>query len=136
MNTLIEIHDSTVSDISTIGRDIIITFKPAYLHKSLGQPGSDPGTGWVQEASLTLRNATQTGSIAELPCYLMTGELRLKTEFYDNILPVPLPDQGPAILKLKFDQIHTLSIRSHSIHLEMIGEPKYVEEFPGMTDKE
>jgi len=52
MNTIIEIHDSTVAEIFKRDGTVIVHFLPAYLHKSTGRPALDSGTGWVQEARL------------------------------------------------------------------------------------
>ena len=55
MNTVIEIHDSRVTEISNRNGTVIVHFQPTYLHKSEGRPGLDAGTGWVQEARLILQ---------------------------------------------------------------------------------
>jgi len=47
MNTMIQLNDSAVAKIDRQQGEMVVHFLPAYLHKSEGQPGSDPGTGWV-----------------------------------------------------------------------------------------
>jgi hypothetical protein len=47
MNTNIELHDSVVANIATLEGAAIVSFQPAYLHKSEGRPGFDAGSGWL-----------------------------------------------------------------------------------------
>jgi hypothetical protein len=50
LNCSIEIHDSALNSVETQGT-LLKLFIQAYIHKSKGVPGVDPGTGWVQSAS-------------------------------------------------------------------------------------
>ena len=129
MNAIIEIHDSVLGGIVTREGTVIVHFLRAYLHKSEGRPGFEPGTGWVQEARLIFADASTVGSRPDLPCDVMTGELLVGVERHDNEIPVPLYTTASTELRLVFDSIHAVTVTGRGIRLELIGEPKYVEEF-------
>ena len=129
MNTSIELHDSTVAEITNQETRVIVHFLPAYLHKSEGRPGLDPGTGWVQEARLIFAGASVSGDFPDFPCDVMEGELVVAAERHDNEIPVPLVVTAHIELRLVFDSIHALTVIGRGVRLELLGEPTYVEEF-------
>jgi hypothetical protein len=129
VNTAIEIHDSQVSEIIDLDGAVIVHIQPAYLHKSEGRPGFDSGTGWVQEARLIFTRATTNGDFPDWPCRIMGGELVLDGEIHRNLIPVPLEASGDSELRLVCDSVHTVTIRGRGAKLELIGEPKFIEEF-------
>ena len=65
MNSIIEIHDSTVAEISERDGTVIVHFLAAYLHKSEGRPAFDSGTGWAQEARLIFSEASVSGDFPD-----------------------------------------------------------------------
>ena len=129
MNTVIELHDSTVAEISSRAGTVIVRFVPAYLHKSEGRPGLDCGTGWIQDAQLRFGDALVTRACPDLPCDVTDGELAFGLERRDNEIPVPLEVTAPTELSLKFGSKHTVTVKGRSVRLELLGEAKYVEEF-------
>ena len=130
MNTIVELHDSIVAGITENDRTVIVRFAPAYLHKSEGRPGIDSGSGWVQAARLTLGNSAVSGVIPDLPCRIMDGDLVICGERHNNEIPVPLETTGPVELKLEFDPVQNITVTGRGARLELLGEPKYVAEFP------
>jgi hypothetical protein len=129
MNTLIELHDSKVAEIGERNGTVSVHFIPAYLHKSEGRPGVDCGTGWVQEARLIFADAAASGDFPSLPCDVMDGEFVVGAERHDNEIPVPLAVTARIELRLVFDSIHTVTVKARRVRLELLGEPKYVEDF-------
>ena len=129
MNTAVEFHDSTVSDISARGDVVTVHFRPAFLHKSERRPGFDAGTGWVQEARLVFTEAATIGTYPDLPCSLMDGELTVGDVLYLNLLTVPFDTLARTELRMVFDLAHTVIITGQGARFELIGEPRYVEEF-------
>jgi hypothetical protein len=130
MNTVIEIHDSRVAEISERNGTVIVHFKPVYLHKSEGRPAFDSGTGWIQEARLFFFEASVSGGFPDWPCDIMDGEIILDGERHDNLIPVPLDVAKPTELRLVCDSVHTVTITGRGVRLELVGVPKYVEEVP------
>lgn len=129
-NSAIELHDSEVESILLEGNDVRIAFVKVYIHKSEGRPGVDPGTGWVQKAELLLGDASIEGEAPDLPRWLGGGSLAVDEVVYSNVIPVPLDESGKIALVLEFVSGDQIEVRSKRISLTMIGEPRYVEEFP------
>lgn len=129
MNTAIEIHDSKVTEITNRCGTVIVHFQPAYLHRSEGRPGFDPGTGWVHEARLIFSGATIEGDFPNWPCDLIDGELFFGIERHRNSNPVPFETEILTELRLVCAVNHTITITGQAARLELLGEPKYVEEF-------
>jgi hypothetical protein len=67
---------------------VVVEFSPAYVHKSHGKPGIDAGTGWVQNARLTLTGATVSGDRPSLPGALWDGSLLVGGSEHDNVVPI------------------------------------------------
>ena len=128
MNTIIEIHDSRVAEILEHDGTVIVHFKPVYLHKSEGRPAYDCGTGWVQEARLIFSEASVSGDFPDWPCDIMDGEIIVGGERHDNLIPVPLEVTNIIELRLVCDDMHTVMITGRGVRLELVGEPRYVEE--------
>lgn len=130
VNSAIELHDSTVGQIREVDGSILVTFTPAYFHKSKGWPGIDPGTGWAQEARLTLSGAVIRGPLPDMPAGLWDGGLRIGGDCVSNVIPLPLQALGGIELSLVFRSGHEVIIAAGSIVLELVGEARYIEEWP------
>lgn len=133
MNSTIEIHDSRVAGISESDGNVIVHFRPAYLHKSEGRPAIDSGTGWVQEARLIFSEASVNGGFPDWPCDIMDGEIIIGGERHRNLIPVPLQLAKVTELRLVCDVVHTVTVSGRGVRLELVGEPRYVEEFQDDT---
>lgn len=129
VNSIIELHDSTVAEIVRSDDTVIVHFVPAYLHKSAGRPGRDAGSGWVQEARLIFADASVSGSVPDPPCDILDGEFIISDERHDNEIPVPVEIADSAQLHLIFGENQEVTVKGRSVRLELIGEPKYVEQF-------
>ena len=130
MNSAIELHDSRIGRIRVVDGEALIEFAPAYLHKSEGRPGMDPGTGWVQAVRLTLSRALIRGPLPDLPDEISDGGLRVDSTSLENVIPIPLQARGDIELRLLFVSGHEVIFTADSIALELTGEANYVEEFP------
>jgi hypothetical protein len=129
VNTAIEIHDSTVAEVSEQNGTVTVHFQPAYLHKSEGRPAFDASTGWIQEARLIFFEASVSGEFPDWPCDIMDGEIMVGGGRHNNLIPVPLEVSQPVELCLICDSVHSVRITGRSVKLELVGEPKYVEAF-------
>ena len=97
MNSAIEIHDSTVAKISTIGSTTVLHFDKAYVHKSDGVPCVDSGTGWLQTIELHFIDSEVHDLPNELPVDMHDGQLELNGKLKDNIIDFPLDESGKII---------------------------------------
>jgi len=131
VNSAIEFHDSVISRIQEIGRCVVVEFSPSYVHESDGQPGIDTGSGWIQNARVTLTGASVSGNRPLLPESLWDGSLRVGGQKYDNLFPIPLQACGPVELHLVFLSGNEVVVSGEAIEFELIGEATYVEEVDG-----
>ena len=127
----IEIHDSVLAQILFVQNEARLHFSAVYIHQSDGIPGQDPGSGWSQEAILYIQDAKIEGSFSELPINLTDGQFRLGHNLLKNQIPMPLRCKGDVKLRLEaWRQVKEVVIVTGSgVELELVGDPKYVEEF-------
>ena len=130
-NRAIEIHDSVLTAVSFSQGEAQLHFSSVYIHQSEGVPGLDAGSGWVQKAVLRIHDATMEGAFSEFPLELSHGQVQMGQNILDNEIPVPLCHKGAFELRLQaMPQEHgVISFTGCGADLELLGEPKYVEEF-------
>ncbi len=135
MKSEIEIHDSTLAAIDFVGSDIIITFAPAYIHRSEGRPGVDDGTGWSLDVDLIIRDATVESSPSFLPSWLADGTLKVEGVFWDNGVPLPLEASGETLFEAVTVRNEKVVIRGAGVKAVAKGESRYLEEFHGKPER-
>ena len=59
MNEGIELHDSELAAVEFSDGSALVSLSPAYVHRD--------GSGWLQDATVTIRGAASAPSIAGLP---------------------------------------------------------------------
>ncbi len=133
MNQAIELHDACLVSITNHGDAPALWFAPAYLHRSSGRPGVDPGTGWTQSAKLTILGASTLAPVT-LPAEVSCGWLRIGEVVYHNVIPAEgtfdADIEFSAVLFAKdFTWRHEITIRGIQLTITLEGEPAYVEEF-------
>jgi hypothetical protein len=129
-NRCIEIHDSILAAVSFSQGDARLHFSSVYIHQSECAPGRDAGSGWTQEAILRVYGARVDGSFLKFPVRLSDGSIQLGSQIFDNEIPVPLLHNGLITLRLiGAERGESVSFTGKGAELELLGEPKYVEEF-------
>ncbi|HEX4427361.1 MAG TPA: hypothetical protein VH079_18310 [Terriglobales bacterium] len=140
-NKVIEIHDSALDQIGLEGGVAVLHFPEVYIHSSEGRPAIDAGTGWTQEAVIRIENARVEGEFSKesreayggYAHYLHDGSLAINSAVSDNLIPIPLDIQGEVELTLEcWGDI--VRVWGSSVKLELIGTPKYVEEYHPQHD--
>ena len=133
MNQAIELHDSDLVSIKSIGDSVVLAFAPAYIHCSSGRPGIDSGTGWTQAATLAIRSASAFSPVT-LPAEVSSGWLRVGHEVYQNVIPVGTFDGAIEFSAIAFAKDflvrNDITIRCSHLTITLEGEPSHVEEFP------
>lgn len=130
MNAAIEIHDSELSAI-VVGQDrVTVRLDPAYVHRSPGRPGHDPGSGWLQPVEIVLFGGEIETPLPDMPCTLDAGCFSGGADFVNGIsMPFAL------MSAVKFEAYtlegNRIVIRGAGIEVKAAGQAKYVEEFPG-----
>ena len=133
LNRIIELHDSKVESINQVGRRITVSFSAAYIHKSHGRPGVDPGTGWTQAAQVTFEPGEIRGESPDFPCPVWDGHLIIAGWPHAGSIPIPLNSFAAVELDLIFDETHKVQIIGKAVALSLIGKERFVENFPGQT---
>ena len=133
MNQVIELHDSNLVSIQSTGDSVVLTFAPAYIHRSAGRPGIDPGTGWSQTATLTIKGALAFPSVT-LPAEVSDGWLRVGDEIYRNGIPAAgtfdtAIEFSAVLFARDFPGRNSLTIRGRHLVIALEGKPVYVEKF-------
>jgi hypothetical protein len=129
INSAIEIHDSVLGAIEQQSGKTILRLTPAYIHKSAGIPGVENGSGWVQNAILTIDVSAGDVAVQDFPTDLAAGVLQIDGREFSNMIPLPLSQRGAISLKLVTQSSETIWITGSAIDIELLGKPEYVEEF-------
>jgi hypothetical protein len=128
-NRAIEIHDSTLDAVSLHEGAAVLHFPCVYIHESTSVPGVDAGSGGAQEALLRMNDAGVIRSFSKYPADLLDGLIKLGEAILKKNIPIPLGHTGTVEIRLVSQNDEVLLIAGSSANLELIGEPKYVEEF-------
>ena len=86
MNAALEFHDCTVASVEREAGVLRIALEPAYVHRSAGRPGVDPGKGYLQPAELLFSEARvdiRGACIGDLS----SGSVSCDGRAYDNVMP-------------------------------------------------
>jgi hypothetical protein len=134
LNEGIELHDSTLGEVEQNGHEIALHLTPAYIHKSAGEPGVAPGSGWTQNVVLVILGGILEGALPEMPCELTDGTLSVGRRAWKNVIPLPLECGGDVKLALEVMWDGQLAITGEHIRATLLGEPEYVEEFSGSSE--
>jgi hypothetical protein len=137
VNQIIELHDSQLASIKFVAGQAVVLFSHAYVYRSLGEPGKDPGSGWSQRAELSFRESPEVRLPESWPCNITDGRLRLGDAVYDNHIPIPLNHQGNVALELELidcdGEFTVIELTGNYPRLKLLGEAQYVEEFSGVS---
>ena len=118
----IELHDSKLSAIDKIGKDVHISFSPAYVHRE--------GKGWLQEAIIVIYEGTIEKGSPRFPVTIAEGHMQTPRRLYDNLLIIPLDTVGPIRLEMELVTGETVSIFGQGVSQGFKSEAVFVEEFP------
>ncbi|MBZ5694021.1 MAG: hypothetical protein LAN36_01540 [Acidobacteriia bacterium] len=133
LKSAIEVHDSVLAAVDHDSVGVTIHLAPAYIHKSTGEPGVDPGTGWIQNVILAIEEGSIEGEIPKMPCKLSDGRLNVGQRLWENTIPLPVECNGNLKLVLTGMWGGELTITGKRIFSKSIGEPEYVEKFSGAS---
>jgi hypothetical protein len=129
LKAALELHDSRVDQIALVDGAAIIHFPHAYIHKSSGTPGKDPGTGWSQEAQLVLASADTAGILPTLPNTISDGYLEVGAIRHE-LIPLPFRRRGNATLFLVFADGTQFEVTGERPLVELLGAAQFLENFP------
>jgi hypothetical protein len=121
MNSGVELHDSRVTEVTRAGRDLRIVFRPAYVHRSDGIPGSDAGWGFLQPVAFTFQDATYSG-VGDCLGDVSDGTVSTGDAEYSNLVPMSLNVVG-VTARIEFVSGGVLTVSAAGFSCAAIGEP-------------
>ncbi len=119
MDQIVEFHDSRISGVEIQGDRLRIHFSHAYVYMS--------GSGWSQEATLTVRGGALIEEPSSYPATVSEGELRTPSMWYYDLLEVPFSSQGKCELKLLLISGENLSVTGSDPEMVLHGEKEFIE---------
>jgi hypothetical protein len=126
----LEFHDSTVASVRVVAGDAEVLLSPAYVHRSPGVPGIDPGEGHHQAVTVRLAAASVSGEVAAFAGRLSDGTLFV-SGVSQGLVPLPYSARGNVGLSLVLASGATLEVVAGGIECLSHGPTAYVEQFPG-----
>jgi hypothetical protein len=129
MNAALEFHDSHVESIQADDDgSVSLHFSEAYIHKSVGQPGVDSGTGHIQAARVSFSEAHFDGDLAECVGPLSDGIILVSGHSL-SLLPVPYSFRGPVAANFTFQNGASVKIDASAVECCVFGPAAFVETF-------
>jgi hypothetical protein len=138
MNQAIELHDSDLGEVRLSVKGLTIGLAPAYVHRSEGRVGIDPGTGWTQRAELVFTDALPRAGITasgeldlRLDCITLDdGFLHAPRQHWHDLIPAPLHIEGPLWFFAQTQYGEDLIVEAQHLSVTLIGEATFVEQVP------
>jgi hypothetical protein len=134
VNAAVELHDSQVVAVDSIGGAVTVRLV-AYVHRSNGRPGIDPGSGWSQRVDLVFSSGVIEERPDEMPFALDDGSISGGATF-DGFIPLPTSIGGAVCFEARGMCGERLAIRGMGIVAVAAAEGVFVESFPGVKNAE
>ena len=128
MTSALELYDSRISRIDEADGIVSVHFSHAYIHKSSGAPGKSAGTGWSQEAVLTLFDVSALPELPPMPNTIAEGYLEVGGIRHE-LIPLPFKRKVAARLMLVFVDGAQIEIVGNMPVIELKGSAIFLEDF-------
>lgn len=102
---------------------LVVALRPAYVHRSLGEPGVDDGSGFIQDVIIEIGMAQIEGTPGTLPSVIFEGDFELGGVPSPNMIRLPC-----GTLYLSPD-CRMISVSRELLSVKLVSEAEYVEEF-------
>jgi hypothetical protein len=126
----IEFHDSVLTRIDQTGEEVRLSFEPAYVHRSNGDPARDAGTGWSVSVELTIFGSAVQVQLPHLPGDVWDGRLQINDLEFTNVVPLPFESVGNVRLALELTTGELVKVTGSHASLAVIGPYEFVEHVP------
>jgi hypothetical protein len=127
MHGALQLYESRVREIVMEAGKVIVVLSHAYIHKSAGDPGKDPGTGWSQEAQFVFEGCSLPNSLPPLPNTIAEGAVEVGGVIYDDVIPLPFDRRARVTLRLTFMDSSSLQVTGVRCRIELLSKPIYLE---------
>lgn len=131
MNSAIELHDSDIRELRRSGSELRVVFDPAYVHRSSGRPGTDPGEGFLQAGELVFVGGRATERGGACLGTLSDGFVAGRELKHSNVMPLPLALDGPVSAEFTFVSGAVLTVTGTSVCWIATGEARCLEAYEG-----
>ena len=126
----IEWHDSEICGACHVAGELHVLIC-AYVHKSGGKPGVDPGTGWWQAVLLTVTTDDPGQESLDELVEIAGGCVKTQSATIEHMIPLPWMSQASTTVTLQLKDGRTWQVSGKSASISVIGGPEYVEAFSG-----
>ena len=128
----LEFHDSVLAAIHQSDRTSALQLRPAYIHRSTGRPGIDPGEVYIQDLDIVIGEARLTAESHALPFVIWDGAVAIGEKELVNLVPGDLHQTGPVFLRLVPTSSNSeFTVSGSSIEILPVGEPEFQDNFLG-----
>lgn len=134
MNSALEFHDSTVQSLEIADGMVRVIFDHAYIHRSQGAPGIDPGQGDSQPLELVISDGECSPLTAECCGVISDGFVKIGAQAL-TLLPIPCVLTGDIVVQLDFGSGKSVTITGRSLHGFTTGKASFVETFDGLEGR-
>ncbi|MEO7107843.1 MAG: hypothetical protein ABIZ09_15820 [Rhodoferax sp.] len=131
MNSAIEFHDSDISAVRLSGSELRLVFNPAYVHRSAGRPGIDPGKGYLQPVEMVFSDAQSSERGGECIGTISSGFVATELVEYANVIPLPIALSGQVWAEITFNSGAVMRVTSTGFACVPTGDARYLEAYEG-----
>lgn len=133
MNSELELHDSTLSEVRREDSGVAIILGKAIVHHSDGVPGIDDGTCWLQRIDIHLENAVIQKTPSDIPNEIDDGHFTINGRRFNNMIASSMVAEGTVEVSLITFYGHELLVTGTKIAITEIGKPEFLQNFEGTT---
>ena len=131
MNSAIEFHDSDICAVRLSGSELRLVFNPAYVHRSAGRPGIDPGQGYLQPVEMVFSDAQSSEHGGECIGTISSGFVATELVEYANVIPLPIALSGQVSAEITFNSGAVMSVTGSGLSCVPTGDARFVEAYEG-----
>ncbi len=131
MNSALELHDSDICAVRLSGSELRLVFKAAYVHRSTGRPGIDPGLGYLQPAEMVFTDAKFSEHGGDCMGTVSGGFVGNELVEHANVIPLPLTLSGQVSAEITFSSGAVIKISGTGLSCVQTGDAQYLEVYEG-----
>jgi hypothetical protein len=131
MNNAVEFHDSEIAAIRMTGGALHVVFESAYVHRSPGKPGIDPGSGYSQPVEMVFSDASYSESHGPCIGAVSDGVISSESARFENVVPLPFSALGHIAATITFTSGGVLSVTARGVSCVATGAARFIEQYDG-----
>lgn len=123
----LEFHDSTLATMVEEGRDVVVSFRPAYVR------AEEEGvvSGYAQDVDIRFVHGRVLTRPGKMPVWISDGVLKTKSgAIFDALLPVPHSIREAVSFSGITAENEGFQIEASGCVVELIGPRRFIEKIP------